>query len=224
MVHFLDLMNKHEERRVREFVTGAQGEIIRIFEPSKRDIDAIIELQAEYVKEYRDEQSGKDKKEIDISGEQLVKQFFPLLTDIEGMEDLTDEQINEVVENPTLAMIMASHVIEGIVTEVYKMTILSARNRILEADFKMEDARMAGEMLTKMIGLAERENSTAKMVAKIKENTVSVQEAKKKAAKANKKANEVSEKPQTGEPEVDASKLDPNESILARFKQTFDEE
>lgn len=223
MVQFLDLMNKHEDRKVRDIVEY-KGEFIRVFEPSKLDIDKIIDMQSDFVKTYNDE-TDKEKKELDISGQQLVRDFFPMLTDIEGMEDLTDEELNEVVENPSVKLLMVSHIIEGIVTDVYKMTILSARNRILEADFKMEDARMASEMLAKIMGMAEQQPQQQKVINKVKNSQMALKKAKEKEKEAELESliSEANDKAQENSNTLSSETISSHEAILSQFKKSFND-
>lgn len=210
MVQFIDLMNKKENRQVREIVF-IKGETIRVFEPSKDDIDAIIALQGEFIKELED---GGSK--ISITGEQIIKTLFPLLTDVSGMDELSNEEIDEVIQNPSLALLQASHAIEGIVTEVYKMTILSARNRLLESDLALEDARTTNEMLVKILGLAEREGKTKQMVDNIKKASEGLELAKEKAL--------ATKDSQVKEFASNVTHIDKNANTLSKFKQTFGED
>lgn len=210
MVQFIELMNKKDNREVRE-VAFVKGETIRVFEPSLDDVNAIIEMQGDFVKELED---GNAK--ISIQGDSLIKRLFPLLTDIEGVEDLSDEEIMEVADNPSVAMLQASHAIEGIITEVYKMTVLSARNRLLESDLALEDARMTNEMLTKMMGLAERDSKTKEKMDKIKNISEDIEKMK---------SENVSLKGEAPAPSAlsNITRIDKNANILSGFKQTFDE-
>ena len=214
MVQFSELMNHKKNRQVRE-VVFVKGESIHIYEPSKEDVEIIVGLQERFAK------SDKDKTKISVTGEDLVSILFPLLTNVEGMEKLSKEEIAEIVDNPSLALTQASHVIEGIVTEVYKMTILSARNRILETDFRMESVRTTSEIVEKALGLANRDGKTGQLLDKIKTATEKVESLK-----------DVREKREvetifTAQPvdlKVDNTpKLSKHSTTLAQFKNTFSE-
>ena len=214
MVQFSELMNHKKNRQVRE-VVFVKGESIHIYEPSKEDVEIIVGLQERFAK------SDKDKTKIAVTGEDLVSILFPLLTNVEGMEKLSKEEIAEIVDNPSLALTQASHVIEGIVTEVYKMTILSARNRILETDFRMESVRTTSEIVEKALGLANRDGKTGQLLDKIKTATEKVESLK-----------DVREKREvetviTAQPvnlKVDNTpKLSKHSTTLAQFKNTFSE-
>lgn len=214
MVQFSELMNHKKNRQVRE-VVFVKGESIHIYEPSKEDVEIIVGLQERFAK------NDKDKTKISVTGEDLVSILFPLLTNVEGMEKLSKEEIAEIVENPSLALTQASHVIEGIVTEVYKMTILSARNRILETDFRMESVRTTSEIVEKALGLANRDGKTGQLLDKIKTATEKVESLKDVREKRE------LESVLTTQPvnlNVDNTpKLSKHSTTLAQFKNTFSE-
>ena len=214
MVQFRDLMNNKKNRQVRE-VVFVKGESIHIYEPSKEDVEIIVGLQERFAK------SDKDKTKISVTGEDLVSILFPLLTNVEGMDKLSKEEIAEIVDNPSLALTQASHVIEGIVTEVYKMTILSARNRILETDFRMESVRTTSEIVEKALGLANRDGKTGQLLDKIKTATEKVESLKDVREKRD---NQSVLTPPFDKIKVDNTpKLSKHSTTLAQFKNTFSE-
>ena len=214
MVQFSELMNHRNNRQVRE-VVFVKGESIHIYEPSKEDVEVIVSLQEKFSK------SEKDKTKVSITGEDLVVILFPLLTNIEGMDKLSKEEIYEIVENPSLALTQASHVIEGIVTEVYKMTILQARNRILETDFRMESVRTTSEIVEKALGLANRDGKTGKLLDKIKTATEKVESLKDVQLKREVKA--VLESQPVNLNIDNTPKINQHSTTLAQFKNTFSE-
>ena len=214
MVQFRDLMNNKKNRQVRE-VVFVKGESIHIYEPSKEDVEIIVGLQERFAK------SDKDKTKISVTGEDLVSILFPLLTNVEGMDKLSKEEIAEIVDNPSLALTQASHVIEGIVTEVYKMTILSARNRILETDFRMESVRTTSEIVEKALGLANRDGKTGQLLDKIKTATEKVESLKDVREKRDNQS--VLTHPVDKIKVDNTPKLSKHSTTLAQFKNTFSE-
>lgn len=180
MVRLSDLSNDENNRRLRDTIISGR-DTIRVYEPSKKDIDVIIELQEKNVEEYRkkkDDGKEDDATKVTSSGTEVVRVLFPLLTDIKGIEDMTDEEVEFVVENPSLAFIQANHVIESIVTEVWKTIILSARNRVLDTDFRIESVKSINEMNEKTLGIVEREGKGR--MDKFESASKLVEEAKKK--------------------------------------------
>ena len=204
MVQFKDLINKQNDRDVRE-VVFAKGETIKVFEPAKDDIEKIYSLQESFIDE-------NNPQRLVLTGKDVIG-LFEMLTDIQGLEDLTEEEINEVIENPSMALIQTQHIIEGIVTEVYKMVILSIKNRILETDLNLETAKTSNELMERTLGLAQRDGTS-------KEYADKVEKAKAKIIQLQNKQDEVSVETVTSEPVEQIGKHD---SILNQYTSTFGE-
>lgn len=138
-VDFKNLGNPIENRRIREVIV-AQGQTITIFEPSVKDFEDMVEFQEQKL----DEAGSVDS--IDISGVEMTKFFFPRLTDIVGLEDLSDEEIEAIAEEPSIALLQVEEVISQIIAESFKTIILSAQTKIVEADFAAESASVNEKM------------------------------------------------------------------------------
>lgn len=202
MVKFKDLANDKKNRKIRELVFIG-GETIKVFEPSESDVEAIIALQEKFVGGANEEDGSVT---LAVTGYDLIRVLFPLLTDVEGIDELTDEDVAFVVENPSLAFLQANHVIEGIVTEVYKTTILAAKNRLLETDFRIESSKANSEILERTLGLAEKENKTAPILKKIADAADKLEQAvAKDLAQDN------------------TPKINPHNGALKRFEGIFGE-
>lgn len=177
MVQFRDLLNDENDRKIRE-VVFIGGETIHVYEPSKKNIEEIIDLQDRFV-------SGENKTNIKIGETDLLRIFFPMLTDVTGMEDLSDEEVERVAENPSLAYIQASHVMEGIITEVYKTVILQARNRVMEVDFQLESLTHQNEVIERTLGLASKNATTSEAAKKVSDAHKKVLEAQSKVKESS---------------------------------------
>lgn len=166
MVQFGNLLNEQENRRVREVIENGQ-ESIFIYEPTLSDVDKIIDMQEEFVKSF-DPDGDVSAQDFEISGATLVKKIFPLLTNIEGLEEMSDEEVDHIVQNPTLSLLQAQHVIEMIVTQVYKTVILSAKKEILDVDFQLGAETMIGDTVDKaLVNAAESDPKIKKQMGKI---------------------------------------------------------
>ena len=202
MVKFKDLANDKKNRKIRELVFIG-GETIKVFEPSESDVEAIVALQEKFVGGANEEDGSVN---LTVTGYDLIKVLFPLLTDVEGIDELSEKEIEFVVENPSLAFLQANHVIEGIVTEVYKTTILAAKNRLLETDFRIESSKANSEILERTLGLAEKENKTTPIMKKIAEAADKYEQAVAKEAAQN-----------------NTPKINPHNGALKRFEGIFGE-
>lgn len=162
--------------RVRETITY-QGEVIKVFEPSKEVIEEIFRMQEKFM-------NDEDISEIEISGKDMIL-LFSKLTDIEGLDDLSDEELQSIIDDPTPAFLMVQHAVEGIATEIYKMVILSAKNRLMEQDFNVKASGVMNDMFAQATAFASQNKDYAEKMKKIQSATEKVEEAKKQAKSSN---------------------------------------
>lgn len=174
MANLLKLKNDPENRNIRDVVMSG-GETIRVFEPSADDVSKIIEMQEKWM----------EGDELVINGSDIVRVLFKLLTDIEGLDELTDEEIQDVAENPSLAFIQVQDHVETIVSEVFKTVVLSARKRLLETDLEVEAYKVNEETFSRALSLAARETGTTNLLNKIEQAADGIIEAGEKQKEEN---------------------------------------
>lgn len=174
MANLLKLKNDPENRNIRDVVMSG-GETIRVFEPSADDVAKIIEMQEKWM----------EGDELVINGSDIVRVLFKLLTDIEGLDELTDEEIQDVAENPSLAFIQVQDHVETIVSEVFKTVVLSARKRLLETDLEVEAYKVNEETFSRALSLAARETGTTNLLNKIEQAADGIIEAGEKQKEEN---------------------------------------
>lgn len=214
MVYFKDLANKKGEREIRELVF-AKGETIKVFEPDMDDIEKILEIQERFI-------DSENPENINLDGEEVIE-LFKILTDIKGLDDLTEEEIEEVIDNPSIALLNTQNVVEGIVTEIYKMVILSIKNRILETDLNIQSAKTSDELMERTLDMARRDNTA-------KEHAKKVDEAAEKVAKLHAAREEAEGEATKSTEETDKKPAEPTKQIgkhanvLAQYRQSFGEE
>lgn len=152
MVKFTDLRNNPNNRKVRNVIMSGT-ETIRVFEPSKEDTQKIIDMQERFIDE---------GDTVEISGATVVRELVPLLTDIEGFDELTDEELEKILDEPSLALTQVQQEIEIIITEVYKTILLHSRKQLQSADFNIEAFRINAESADRILALNSRENPDGK--------------------------------------------------------------
>lgn len=183
MVQFSNLVNDQDNRKVREVIMSS-NETINVFEPSKKDIAFIVDMQG-------DAMNGEET--LKVTGVEMVRELIPLLTDIEGLEDLTNEEVEFIIDNPTIALVQVQHAIEMIVTEVYKTVILSAKKSILEMDYEVEAYKAEENMLNNIISSASKKGKPRELINKIEEQYEDLQNTIQKAEQEEKTAQESKE-------------------------------
>lgn len=197
------LKNTKEHRKIRDVVMSS-GSTVNIFEPTLEEIDEILKLQDEWVSD----------EGMNISGADVVKVLFPMLTDLEGIDEMTESDIQEVIDNPSNAFIQIQYHIETIITEVYKTAILKARKEILEKDLEVENYKVSEEVFDRTLSLAAKNNGTKEVFDKLQE----AEEEFKQAEETEKITKLEDYKNQEKESE---STLDEAQIKLAQFKEAF---
>lgn len=172
MTELRKLKNDPNNRIIRDIVMSG-GETIKIYEPTSEQVDEILSFQEKWI----------DGNDLNISGSELVTTLFPILTDIRGIKDMTNEEIDEVIENPSLALMQVQNHVETIVTEIYKTVILNARKKLLEADFSVESYKINEETFDRAIGLAAKESGASNLAEKLEKATDEVIDADKRREK-----------------------------------------
>ena len=197
------LKNTKEYRKIRDVVMSS-GSTVNIFEPTLEEIDEILNLQDEWVSD----------EGMSISGADVVKVLFPMLTDLEGIDEMTESDIQEVIDNPSNAFIQIQYHIETIITEVYKTAILKARKEILEKDLEVENYKVSEEVFDRTLSLAAKNNGTKEVFDKLQNA-----EEEFNQAEENEKITKLEDyKVQEKESE---STLDEAQIKLAQFKEAF---
>ena len=197
------LKNTKEYRKIRDVVMSS-GSTVNIFEPTLEEIDEILNLQDEWVSD----------EGMSISGADVVKVLFPMLTDLEGIDEMTESDIQEVIDNPSNAFIQIQYHIETIITEVYKTAILKARKEILEKDLEVESYKVSEEVFDRTLSLAAKNNGTKEVFDKLQNA-----EEEFKQAEENEKITKLEDyKAQEKDSE---STLDEAQIKLAQFKEAF---
>ena len=197
------LKNTKEYRKIRDVVMSS-GSTVNIFEPTLEEIDEILNLQDEWVSD----------EGMSISGADVVKVLFPMLTDLEGIDEMTESDVQEVIDNPSNAFIQIQYHIETIITEVYKTAILKARKEILEKDLEVENYKVSEEVFDRTLSLAAKNNGTKEVFDKLQEA-----EEEFKQAEEDEKITKLEDyKKQEKESE---STLDEAQIKLAQFKEAF---
>ena len=197
------LKNTKEYRKIRDVVMSS-GSTVNIFEPTLEEIDEILKLQDEWVSD----------EGMNISGADVVKVLFPMLTDLEGIDEMTESDVQEVIDNPSNAFIQIQYHIETIITEVYKTAILKARKEILEKDLEVENYKVSEEVFDRTLSLAAKNNGTKEVFDKLQE----AEEEFKQAEESEKITKLEDYKNQEKESE---STLDEAQIKLAQFKEAF---
>lgn len=156
-VHFRKLKNDQENRSVRAVIMNG-SEHINVYEPSLKDVRAIIDAQEGWV-------SVEDG--VNISDEDVLKKLIPMLTDIEGMEDMTDEEILDVANNPSVSFLSVQSEIQSIIIEIYRHIVVLSRRQLQDADFELETMLTQKESFDRTMAMAAKYGKDKDLPAKL---------------------------------------------------------
>ena len=192
LVKFKNLKSDPNNRTVRAVVDSPYGQI-KVFEPTTEDVEEIINLQdiiSAFNEDNNEEEIREDLEQVlDISAVTVVKDLFPRLTDIE-VDYMSDEEVQDIISHPNLALTQVKLIISGIISDIYKMMILSMGNRLKDMDLSNQSLKVQEKVMNTTIErLSETEegkevleamDETAKIDAALDSNDP---ELKKKVAK-----------------------------------------
>lgn len=126
LVQFNSFYNDPNNRQILEVINTPTG-AVTIFEPSKDDVNKIMQLK-EMVDAFN--QENADENLLDINGTTILKELIPLLTDLEIDPDMTDEEMAQIIENPTVELSLITSVLSSVVTNIYTLMIMNFKNNL----------------------------------------------------------------------------------------------
>jgi hypothetical protein len=221
-----------EERTIRTIVDTPTGKVT-VYEPTNEDVEKIMELD-DFIsalnqdpdEEGNDVDQDEYEATLEISGVTVMRELIPLLTDIEVPEELSDEELNKIIEHPTMALTMVKHVLTGIVTDVYKIMILSVQNELKSADLTFTSEELSNRIMDLYSGLGVNSDEGTQALKQIEKEKSALQDAVPKSELETKSQNDQSEsnislvKPKSESEEVNEEIQKLNET----FKDDDDEE
>ncbi|KRL07932.1 hypothetical protein [Liquorilactobacillus hordei] len=223
MVEFASLKSDPNKRTIKAVIKSPTGDIT-VYEPSKKEVDVIMSLQEFIISLNKDNKGKEDENRLDISGATVMKEIVPLLTDID-MNDLSEEEIREVIEYPSLAMMELNQVLAQIVTTVYKTAILSYANKLLEHDVTLETMKLDHAAVGSFISQANETDRGRELVKELIAEADNIEGNKKNSTET--KINEENNKvvPINKHNEINKTPEEIyKEKVLDKFDDSFEED
>lgn len=199
-VKFRSLYSDPQNRTIRMVVDTPTGPVT-IFEPTSDDIREIMQLD-DMVAAFNQESDGDN--ELDVSGTTIMKELIPRLTDLD-LDDMTDDEITEVIENLTIEGNVILACLTSIVTYIYTLMIMNFENNLDLNNM----VKMSAQISDKAFGTYINE------VVKTDEGRRQMQEINKQASKVilmtkDKNAEKAADSKEKSDDFKDATVLDPN--------------
>ena len=193
MVQFNSFYNDPNNRQILEVINTPTG-AVTIFEPSKDDVNKIMQLK-EMVDAFN--QENADENLLDINGTTILKELIPLLTDLEIDPDMTDEEMAQIIENPTVELSLITSVLSSVVTNIYTLMIMNFKNNLELRNMVDQTEEISDSALAMFISKQSKTDEGRKQIEEINkqsEKNVQMETAIKQAEeKANAKPEEESQ-------------------------------
>lgn len=183
-INITSLTTPTEERKIREYINTPQG-AIEIYEPTLDDVNSIIEIQRE---------SGFDfnSEFLDFDGVVLLTKIFPLVTNIET-GDLPDEEIQKIIDNPSIHLLIAQNIVAQIISEANKLYAQHLKAELASAETALAQADLVSSIPQIINEHAKRDENVAealKEIAQLSDEILDIQsEEEAEAEEVNQDAN-----------------------------------
>ena len=201
LVKLRSLRNDPENRNILSIVETPTGQVT-VYEPSKEDIQEIMLLD-DMVAAFNQESESNN---LDISGATILKELIPRLTDLEIDQDMSDEEMSQIIENPTVELMEIQNILSSVVTNIYSDMFLKFKNEL---------------ELKQMVDLTE--NISDKTLGMFIEKASKTDDGRQSILEISKKSKEI-KADQSGDEDLekDATVLDPK-SHENEIKQTLED-
>lgn len=198
MVQFNSFYNDPNNRQILEVINTPTG-AVTIFEPSKDDVNKIMQLK-EMVDAFN--QENADENLLDINGTTILKELIPLLTDLEIDPDMTDEEMAQIIENPTVELSLITSVLSSVVTNIYTLMIMNFKNNLELRNMVDQTEEISDSALAMFISKQSKTDEGRKQIEEINKQSdkiVKMETAIKQAEEKEKTNAKPGEESQTSE-------------------------
>lgn len=198
LVQFNSFYNDPNNRQILEVINTPTG-AVTIFEPSKDDVNKIMQLK-EMVDAFN--QENADENLLDINGTTILKELIPLLTDLEIDPEMTDEEMAQIIENPTVELSLITSVLSSVVTNIYTLMIMNFKNNLELRNMVDQTEEISDSALAMFISKQSKTDEGRKQIEEINKQSdkiVKMETAIKQAEEKEKTNAKPEEESQTSE-------------------------
>lgn len=185
MVQFNSFYNDPNNRQILEVINTPTG-AVTIFEPSKDDVNKIMQLK-EMVDAFN--QENADENLLDINGTTILKELIPLLTDLEIDPDMTDEEMAQIIENPTVELSLITSVLSSVVTNIYTLMIMNFKNNLELRNMVDQTEEISDSALAMFISKQSKTDEGRKQIEEINKQSEKIVKMETAIKQAEEKAN-----------------------------------
>lgn len=185
MVQFNSFYNDPNNRQILEVINTPTG-AVTIFEPSKDDVNKIMQLK-EMVDAFN--QENVDENLLDINGTTILKELIPLLTDLEIDPDMTDEEMAQIIENPTVELSLITSVLSSVVTNIYTLMIMNFKNNLELPNMVDQTEEISDSALAMFISKQSKTDEGRKQIEEINKQSDKIVKMETAIKQAEEKTN-----------------------------------
>lgn len=185
LVQFNSFYNDPNNRQILEVINTPTG-AVTIFEPSKDDVNKIMQLK-EMVDAFN--QENADENLLDINGTTILKELIPLLTDLEIDPDMTDEEMAQIIENPTVELSLITSVLSSVVTNIYTLMIMNFKNNLELRNMVDQTEEISDSALAMFISKQSKTDEGRKQIEEINKQSDKIVKMETAIKQAEEKAN-----------------------------------
>lgn len=185
LVQFNSFYNDPNNRQILEVINTPTG-AVTIFEPSKDDVNKIMQLK-EMVDAFN--QENADENLLDINGTTILKELIPLLTDLEIDPDMTDEEMAQIIENPTVELSLITSVLSSVVTNIYTLMIMNFKNNLELRNMVDQTEEISDSALAMFISKQSKTDEGRKQIEEINKQSEKIVKMETAIKQAEEKAN-----------------------------------
>ena len=185
LVQFNSFYNDPNNRQILEVINTPTG-AVTIFEPSKDDVNKIMQLK-EMVDAFN--QENADENLLDINGTTILKELIPLLTDLEIDSDMTDEEMAQIIENPTVELSLITSVLSSVVTNIYTLMIMNFKNNLELRNMVDQTEEISDSALAMFISKQSKTDEGRKQIEEINKQSEKIVKMETAIKQAEEKAN-----------------------------------
>ena len=185
LVQFNSFYNDPNNRQILEVINTPTG-AVTIFEPSKDDVNKIMQLK-EMVDAFN--QENVDETLLDINGTTILKELIPLLTDLEIDPDMTDEEMAQIIENPTVELSLITSVLSSVVTNIYTLMIMNFKNNLELRNMVDQTEEISDSALAMFISKQSKTDEGRKQIEEINKQSDKIVKMETAIKQAEEKTN-----------------------------------
>ena len=171
MINILDMKVDGEKKRLRESIPSPQGNI-EVYEPTLEQVSQIVNLAIE------ENENAFETGLVKFDAGMTIHVVFPMLTNID-LKDLDEEALKDIIQNPSIHLIMAQQAVELIIHECMTLYAMRMKSELKGAESQMAQVELLNAIPQYVLEVAKKDGKASELAEKYKEISDKVDELAK---------------------------------------------